>query len=119
MKYKLALASLLSLASLSVVLAGDVTGTWALDIQTANGKGSPTATLKQDGENLTGNYAGRFGESEISGTVKGNQIDFVVHVVMNGNKTDIRYAGTLENDGTLKGTVSGGPGDGTWTAKRK
>jgi len=116
---KLALAGLLGLVSLSVVLAGDVTGTWALEIQMANGKGSPTATFKQDGESLTGHYAGRFGESEISGTVKGNQIDFVVHVMMNGNKTDIHYVGTLESDGTLKGTVTGGPADGTWIGKKK
>jgi len=116
---KLALAGLLGLVSLSVVLAGDVTGTWALEIQTATGKGTPTATLKQDGESLTGHYAGRFGESEISGTVKGNQVDFVVHVIMDGKKTDIHYVATLESDGSLKGTVSGGPGDGTFTAKKK
>jgi hypothetical protein len=112
-------AALLGLMSLSVVLAGDVSGTWALEVQTPTGKGTPTATLKQDGESLSGRYAGKFGESDISGTIKGTQIDFVVHVNVNGNKTDIRYSGTLEAAETMKGTVAGGAGDGTWTAKKK
>jgi hypothetical protein len=107
------------MVSLSVVLAGDVSGTWALEVQTPTSKGTPTATFKQDGENLTGRYAGKFGESDISGTIKGSQIDFVVHVMVNGNKTDIHYIGTLDTAEGMKGTVAGGAGDGTWTAKKK
>ena len=32
----------------------DVTGTWTFEVTTAQGAGTPTVTLKQDGETLTG-----------------------------------------------------------------
>jgi hypothetical protein len=110
---------LFGLMSFSMVLAGDVSGTWAMEVRTATTKGTPTATLKQAGESLSGKYAGKFGESDITGTIKGNQIEFVVNVMMNGNKTEIRYSGTVDSEEGMKGTVSGGPGEGTWTAKKK
>ena len=112
MKYISVFTCLLGMVSFSIVLAGDVSGTWALEVQTPVGKGHPTATLKQDGENLSGRYAGKFGESVISGSIKGNQIDFVVHVNVNGKTTDLHYMGALDGE-AMKGTVSGGEFDGS------
>ena len=40
------------------------------------GAGAPTFTFKQDGEKLTGHYAGTFGEADVTGTVKGADITF-------------------------------------------
>lgn len=110
---------LLGMVSLSIVLAGDVSGTWAIEFQTPGGKGHPTATLKQDGEKLSGRYAGKFGESEISGSIKADQVDFVVHVVVDGKKTDIHDTGAMDPAGEMKGAVTGGAGDGAWTARKK
>ena len=33
----------------------DVSGTWALTVETSGGTGTPSVELKQDGETLTGN----------------------------------------------------------------
>ena len=33
-------------------------------------------TFKQDGEKLTGHYSGQLGEADLTGTVKGQDIEF-------------------------------------------
>ncbi|HWQ35315.1 MAG TPA: hypothetical protein VNQ79_20890 [Blastocatellia bacterium] len=93
----------------------DVTGTWAVEVETSAGSGSPTFTFKQDGENLTGQYKGQLGEAPVKGTVKGNEITFSIEV----SQGTVVYKGKIEN-GLMKGTVSlGDLGSGTWTGKRK
>ena len=48
----------------------DVSGTWALTVETANGTGNPSVTLNQDGGKLTGNYSSPlFGEQMVTGTI--------------------------------------------------
>lgn len=94
----------------------DVTGTWVFQVETSGGSGSPTFTFKQEGETLTGKYSGQFGEANIKGTMKGNQIDFSFDAEGLGK---ITYSGTFEN-GAMKGKVNlGDQASGTWTAKRK
>ena len=98
----------------------DVSGAWAFQVETPAGSGSPTFTFKQDGEKLTGQYKGAFGEAPLTGSVKGNKIDFTLKVKVQEQDATINYAGTVEKDGTMKGTVNlGDIGSGTWTAKRQ
>jgi len=98
----------------------DVSGAWAFQVETPAGSGTPTFTFKQEGEKLTGQYKGAFGEAPLTGTVKGNKIDFNLKVQAQGQEATINYTGTIEKDGTMKGTVNLGEiGSGTWTAKRQ
>ena len=98
----------------------DITGAWAFQVETPAGSGTPTFTFKQEGEKLTGQYKGVFGEAPLTGTVKGNKIDFSIKVQAQGQEGTIKYTGTVEKDGTMKGTVDLGEiGSGTWTAKRQ
>ena len=98
----------------------DVSGAWAFQVETPAGSGTPTFTFKQEGEKLTGQYKGAFGEAPLTGSVKGNKIDFAIKVEAQGQAATITYTGTVEKDGTMKGTVSlGDLGSGTWTAKRQ
>jgi hypothetical protein len=98
----------------------DVTGAWAFQVETPAGSGTPTFTFKQEGEKLTGQYKGAFGEAPLTGTIKGNKVDFAIKVQAQGQEGTINYTGTVEKDGTMKGTVSlGDIGSGTWTAKRQ
>ena len=98
----------------------DVSGTWALMVQTDQGTGTPSVTLKQDGEKLTGNYSSQvFGEQEVTGTIKGNAITFSFAGSLEGNKFTVTYRGTVDKD-TMKGKVSiGDMGEGTFTGKKK
>ena len=98
----------------------DVSGAWAFQVETPAGSGTPTFTFKQDGEKLSGQYKGTFGEAPLTGTVKGNKIDFAIKVQAQGQDATINYTGTVEKDGTMKGTVNLGEiGTGTWTGKRQ
>ncbi len=55
----------------------DVTGTWVFDVVFDAGGGTPTLTLKQEGEVLTGHYSSaNLGEADLTGTVKGGKINF-------------------------------------------
>ena len=96
----------------------DVTGTWAFQVETSGGSGTPTMTLKQDGEKLTGHYSGQLGEAPLTGTVKGNAIEFTIEVKLESNTVQLVYTGTAEKD-SMKGTVKLADFDGTFTAKKK
>jgi hypothetical protein len=97
----------------------DVTGKWAFNVETGAGSGAPTMTFKQDGEKLTGHYTGTFGESDLTGTVKGAEIAFSFSVDAQGTKINEVYTGTADKD-TMKGKiVIEGLGEGTFTAKRQ
>jgi hypothetical protein len=97
----------------------NVTGEWAFAVEFSGGSGNPAMTFKQDGETLTGRYVGQLGEAPLSGTVKGNAIEFTINLTVEGTAFAIRYAGTVEN-ASMKGTVKlGDMGDGTFTATKK
>ena len=99
--------------------AKNVTGNWKLAIETPNGPGTPSVTFKQEGEELTGTYKGRFGESPLKGTVKGSDIKFTIKVNAQGQDLQIDYSGTVEGD-TMKGKVKFGEfGEGTFTGKKE
>ena len=97
----------------------DVAGTWILTVETAAGTGSPTVTLKQDGETLTGTYSSQvFGEQKVTGSIKGNAITFTFTGTVEGTSITVTYTGTVDKT-TMKGKVSlGDLGEGTFTAKK-
>ena len=96
----------------------DVTGTWTFTVETAMGTGSPTFKFKQDGENLTGHYAGAFGEAELTGTVKGNEITYSFKATIQDGDVTLIYSGTATKD-SITGKVKSDLGEGTFTARRQ
>ena len=61
----------------------------------------------------------RFGEADLTGTVKGTDIKFTFSVDVQGTKLDETYTGTVDKD-SMKGKVDiSGIGEGTFTAKRQ
>lgn len=102
----------------STASAIDVSGDWDAEVQTDQGSGNPSFTLKQDGEKLTGNYKGMLGESALTGTVKGDKIEFSFKVSGQLEGT-VTYTGTTDGK-TMKGKVAlAGIGEGTFTGKKK
>jgi hypothetical protein len=96
----------------------DVTGSWDVEVQTDQGSGNPSFTFKQDGEKLTGQYKGAFGEAPLTGSVKGDKIEFSMKVSGQVEGTVV-YTGTTDGK-TMKGKVSlAGIGEGTFTGKKK
>ena len=70
----------------------DVTGTWVFDVVTDGGGGTPTLTLEQEGEVLTGHYSSaNLGESDLTGTVKGASINFSFDAELQGQAMSVTY----------------------------
>lgn len=108
---------LIGLASAAWLLAADISGTWQGKVETEMGSGSPVFVLKQNGEKLTGTYAGALGEAPLRGTVKGQDVQLEIEV--QGAK--VVYSGTLDASGqTMKGKVDlAGMASGTFTAQKQ
>ena len=99
--------------------ATNVTGEWTFNVQTDQGAGTPTITFKQDGEKLTGKYAGQLGAADLTGTVKGTAIHFTFTIDVQGQQAPVTYDGTVEKN-TMKGKLDiGGMVSGTFTATKK
>ena len=61
-----------------------------------------------------------FGEADLTGTVKGNDITFSFSADFQGTSLTSTYKGTVENASSMKGTLEiSGVGSGTFTAKKK
>lgn len=113
----LILSSAIGLAQAS---KSDLTGTWLFTVTTSAGSGTPTITLKQDGDKLTGHYAGQLGEADLAGSVKGEEFAFRFTVELQGMKLENTYTGSVDSKDSVKGTVDiAGLGGGTFTAKRQ
>lgn len=116
LKRILLLAALLALP----ILAHDISGKWEFTVQTDAGSGTPSFTFKQSGEKLTGTYSGLFGTAELTGTVKGDDIEFSFEAAVQDNKSKVTYKGKIANAGSMKGEVEfAGLGKGTWTGTKK
>ncbi|HWO01549.1 MAG TPA: hypothetical protein VNS63_19980 [Blastocatellia bacterium] len=100
--------------------ATNISGAWDVTVETSGGSGSPSFTFKQDGEKLTGNYKGQFGEAPLTGTVKGDDVKFTINISAQGQSMTVTYTGKITGKDSMKGTVSLGElGEGTWSGKRK
>jgi hypothetical protein len=108
-------------ASATTLFAGssqNLSGKWEVQVE---GYGAPRTQkfdFKQKGEELSGVYAGKFGESKVSGTVKDSAVDFEMRVIEDGRILMVHYTGVAA-DNEIKGTVTfGDAGKGTWVASR-
>ena len=99
----------------------DVSGVWVFSVESAAGKSNPTVTFKQEGEKLTGQYSSQLmGQADLTGTIKGAAIEFVVAANVQGTAIDLKYTGSVDSKDSMKGTLSAGDlGGGTFTAARK
>jgi hypothetical protein len=112
---------ILPLSIFAMIVAAEpanVAGKWNVTLQLESITGHPVILLKQDGEKLTGTYEGRYGQSELKGSIKEKEIEFTVSIVAEGMQTQGVFAGTVNGE-TMSGDVSyEGAGDGTWSATR-
>ncbi|MCX6631801.1 MAG: hypothetical protein NTW28_29685 [Candidatus Solibacter sp.] len=103
-------------------VAADVSGTWHVTVETSQGSGSPTVVFQQQGEKLTGTFNSQlFGDVKITGTVKGNAIEFGFEGDAGGQTIKVGYKGTIDSPTTMKGTAvyAGFDDKATWSATKK
>lgn len=123
-RYLSVLIAVVVLGGAALLSAGqakmDVTGKWLFTVETSAGSGTPTMTLKQDGEKVTGHYSGQLGEAEITGSAKGADVKLTFTVDAQGTMINCVYTGTVESKDAMKGRVElVGLGEGTFVAKRQ
>jgi hypothetical protein len=100
--------------SAAISFAAYITGKWTFNVVLDAGGGSPTFEFQQKGEALTGTYHGQFGEAKVTGTVKGDKVEFSF-----GDSTSAKYSGTLDGAAKIKGTCDYGElGKGTFTGTK-
>ena len=101
--------------------AVDLSGDWIFSVTTDTGVTMPEVTLAQDGGTLSGRYSSdALGQSSISGRVTGSEMRFEFSADLQGQLAPVEYAGTVNADGTISGTmdIAGGLLVGTFTATR-
>ncbi|MGH9658752.1 MAG: hypothetical protein ACRD96_09420 [Bryobacteraceae bacterium] len=104
----------------ATAFAADISGAWDFTVETQAGSGNPAFTFKQDGEKLTGTYKGLFGEAAVTGSVKGDKVEFSFEASREGQSVKNRYRGTVEGGTKMKGEAELGElGKATWTAVKK
>src|SRR5580693_8977597 len=105
----------LLMVTAAVAPAADISGKWSFDVVLDAGSGSPHFEFTQTGETLTGMYHGQFGDAKVTGTVKGDKVEFT----FGGDAGTVKYKGTLDGGSKMKGTVDyGEAGAGTFTATK-
>ena len=98
----------------ALLLAADISGTWKVTVEIQGNTGTPTFVLKQDGEKLTGTYSGMLGDAPLTGTVKGDQVEFQFESKSDQISGTVKYKGRITGS-KMKGTFSiGDAGEGTW-----
>jgi hypothetical protein len=114
--------ALLAAAALSAFCAtgaaaqtADVAGDWDLAVDIMGSVTTPTMTITQNGEAITGHYSSAtLGEVDFEGTVSGSQVNFSFEADAQGQALSITYVLTLNADGILTGTIDlGGLASGT------
>lgn len=114
----LAASAAVMLTTSALAADANVAGEWDLTVETQAGAGNPHFSLKQDGAKISGTYKGTFGESPVTGTVKGNEVTIDFQVNAQGMDLAMTYQGTVDG-ATMKGTVKlGDLGEGTFTGKK-
>ena len=99
-----------------------VAGAWALTVETElGGATTPSVTLEQSGSDLTGHYSSdTLGEADVTGSVDGTTVTFSFDGEVDGFTIQVTYQATLQDDGTLSGTLDlGGLADGIFTGKKQ
>jgi hypothetical protein len=114
-----ALFPLLALSILPVF--ADVSGVWDVQGDVAGNPVVVACTLKQEETKLSGACKSELGNSELTGAVDNDKVQWQYEVEYQGTKYTLIYAATLESETAMKGTirVANEEADGPFTAKKQ
>jgi hypothetical protein len=106
------------LISTSVFAQANVAGAWDLAITGPEGPINATATLTQDGENVTGSIDTPSGAAEMKGTYKGKTLTMSFSFQGPQGPMEIKVNGEVDG-ASMKGVIDFGMGMADFTAKKK
>lgn len=111
-------AAALALALGTSALAQGVAGAWDLTINGPEGAITATATLKQDGDKITGSIETPQGTAEMTGTFVGKALNLSFTISGPNGALDIKVNGEVDG-ASMKGIIDFGMGMADFTAKKK
>ena len=98
----------------------DLSGDWALVVESQFGAEHFHMTMQQTGNQLAGTVSGKLGSAPYTGAVDGAEVQFNFTVGARGMQLKVDQVGTLEGDRLMKGTSKIGQfAEGTFTARKK
>ena len=107
------------LLSVSGSAQSDVSGAWDLAVQGPEGPVNALATLKQEGEKVTGDIESQMGKTALTGTMKGKTLAMAFTMQGPQGPMDIKVTGEVDG-ASMKGTIDlAGMGQMEFTAKKK
>jgi hypothetical protein len=113
------LAVIAVLAAAPASAQTDVTGDWLVTVESPQGATTIDASMKQNGEELTGTITSPMGSVEFKGKIVSDAIDVTYTLELQGNAIPIAMTGKVAGDAITGNLNLGGLGDVPWTAKRK
>ena len=116
----LVLALVSPLQAQSKPAALTLTGKWTMAIDIQGTTATPSLELVQDGEKISGTYAGRYGKFPVAGTLKGRALVFSFTMNAEGTEVLMTFKGEVAADfQSMKGEADmAGAGEASWSAKR-
>src|SRR5271168_1299831 len=101
-----------ALIALPAAAQNSVSGTWQIEYHDKDGEeiNRPMITLLQNGGRLDGVFGDK--HWKVEGTVVGSQVKFSFHPPQRPDIT-VRYEGTLESNGLIRGTMASEVQSGT------
>jgi hypothetical protein len=106
------------LVSTAAYAQNGVAGAWDLSINGPEGPITATATLKQDGEKVTGSIETPQGNAQMTGTFKGKALNLEFTIPGPNGNLDIKVNGEVDG-ASMKGMIDFGMGMADFTAKKK
>lgn len=84
----------------------DVTGKWAVTGDSPNGQTQSEVIFKQEGTALTGTIEiQQIGAAKLTGTVKGDTVQYSFRLDVQGNAIDVNVSGVLKDKDNMTGTI--------------
>lgn len=109
---------ILCIASPLTAQTANVAGEWDVAMNTPGGVRNFKVIFQVDGEKLSGTVKRSAGDVPLTGTIKGNDIQFGYTVKYGDNDLAITMSGKVDGD-AMAGTVSfAGQAEDQWSAKR-
>ena len=106
------------LATASLSAQANIAGDWDLSINGPEGVITATASLKQDGEAVTGSITSQQGTVELKGTYKAKKVELAFQIQSPNGPLDIKVNGDVDG-ADMKGIIDFGMGMADFTAKKK
>ena len=97
--------------------AADISGDWNFKVSSPEGEHPAKLTITQDGEKITGAFTSDRGQQKVEGTVKGDQVKFIVRYTGGDEAMLIPFNCKLQGD-KMTGEYKAGDTTGVWTAEK-